>query len=215
MSGAAALGTRKWNTSDQALNHFVNLLEHFCGSRFVEVYFFTSAPDTVGPAPLHARLRLAQIKPCISPLKSKNVTCTHCNAHFSTVVQAGVDVALATKVLTLVGEKALTGLFLLTGDGDFKEMLHYVTDVRHIPMWLAGFQKCTSTLLQAYANRGAILWLDEIWDAITYQPNYAANSRPVSHTAAANAAGPHAGHHHAGAHAEHAHPNMVYRKPGE
>jgi hypothetical protein len=54
-------------------------------------------------------------------------------------VQAGVDVAIATKMLTLVCEGVLDVLFLVAGDGDFLEALKYIADTRHKKVYLAGF----------------------------------------------------------------------------
>jgi uncharacterized LabA/DUF88 family protein len=60
-------------------------------------------------------------------------------AAITRLVQAGVDVAIATKMLTLVCEGVLDVLFLVAGDGDFLEALKYIADTRHKKVYLAGF----------------------------------------------------------------------------
>ena len=61
--------------------------------------------------------------------KKKRVSCPggKCNKSFEIAVQSEVDVAIVMKVMTIAFQNQLNSLVLLAGDGDFKDMVEFIT----------------------------------------------------------------------------------------
>jgi len=57
----------------------------------------------------------------ILPLGQKTTTCRHCGRAHTTYVEKGVDVALATKMLTLANSNTFETAVLVSGDKDYLE----------------------------------------------------------------------------------------------
>jgi uncharacterized LabA/DUF88 family protein len=120
-----------------------------------------------------------QIRTEIRPLKNMNVLCRerNCNCVHSAngrtgrairrEVQAGVDVAIATKILTLACENRLDSVVLLAGDGDFVDAVKYVKETLHKKVFVVGFKDSLSARLMPYAETPhGVIVLDDFADVI-------------------------------------------------
>jgi hypothetical protein len=120
-----------------------------------------------------------QIRTEIRPLKNMNVLCRerNCNCVHSAngktgrairrEVQAGVDVAIATKILTLACENRLDCVVLLAGDGDFVDAVKYVKETLHKKVFVVAFKDSLSARLMPYAETpNGIIVLDDYADVV-------------------------------------------------
>eukprot|EP00743_Colponemidia_sp_Colp-15_P008278 GILK01008985.1.p1 GENE.GILK01008985.1~~GILK01008985.1.p1 ORF type:complete len:461 (-),score=64.85 GILK01008985.1:205-1548(-) len=157
--------------------HFISLLEKRASCSFKDVYYFGATRD----APTHRQkrfftsLQCAQIKVVTGSLKTLDVKCpnTSCKHHRSPIhrlVQAGTDVAIATKMLTLVCDDEVDSVMLLAGDGDFLDALKYITEVKRKQVWVCGCRGSVSKFLQSYATRGCLFWLEDLLSPAREQP---------------------------------------------
>lgn len=82
-------------------------------------------------------------------------------------VQAGVDVAIATKILTLACENRLDGVVLLAGDGDFVDAVKYVKETLNKKVFVVGFKDSLSARLMPYAESpNGVVILDDFVELV-------------------------------------------------
>jgi hypothetical protein len=182
---SAALGGRRVEFS-----RLLRVLVRHVGTELTQMYWIDSASARGGSGgggdeeyASNAFLKLLnahQIRTEIRPVKSMNVVCheRHCNcAHSASSkhcrpirreVQAGVDVAIATKILTFACENRLDQVVLLAGDGDFVDAIKYVKEHLHKKVFVVGFKDSMSSRLMPYAESpNGVLILDDLADLIT------------------------------------------------
>jgi len=82
-------------------------------------------------------------------------------------MQAGVDVAIATKLLIRFHE-GVRSVTLLTGDGDFSTAVQCVTSIstKRVPVFIVSFKKALSPKLQQFVGQPNVLFLDDVWAAL-------------------------------------------------
>ena len=61
----------------------------------------------------------------------------------------------------------LESLFLLAGDGDFKDMVEFLTGTLFKKVWIIGYKSSMSPSLLEKATPGCILFLDDVWDYLS------------------------------------------------
>lgn len=61
----------------------------------------------------------------------------------------------------------LETLVLLAGDGDFKDMVEFLTETLYKKVWILGYRASLSPSLHEKASPGCVLLLDDIWEAIS------------------------------------------------
>jgi hypothetical protein len=84
-------------------------------------------------------------------------------------VQAGADVGLVTKMLTLATlptGRPIDRFIVLAGDRDFEDAFQFVREVLYKQIWVVGFKgdDSVSPRLQQYADR--VLWLEDLWGEV-------------------------------------------------
>lgn len=138
----------------------IRFVENRLNVSCVDMYYYdstTSGADTSRDA-FHRALRRLQIRVELRPLKSMavhcpNRRCKHARLPIKRRVQAGVDVAIATKILTEACENRFDALVLLAGDGDFADAVRYVKENRRRRVHVVGFRESISNRLAPYAER--------------------------------------------------------------
>jgi len=84
-------------------------------------------------------------------------------------MQAEVDVAIVMKVMNLAFHQKLDCLVLLAGDGDFRDMVSFVTETLYKRAFIVGYKGSISPSLIEKATPGCIIYLDDIWPDISTQ----------------------------------------------
>jgi len=170
-NGARSLLPRKLGVSSPGIKKFLEIIESKT-CRISDIYYFDATPEPPFDTQraFYQRLRENYVRVELSRLKTMDVKCYSCGNNTKRIVQAGVDVALATKMLSLTCEGQLDTLILLAGDGDFVEAIKYLRDVQHKHVYIVGYQNSVSQNLKECANRGCVIYLDHIWDEISYLP---------------------------------------------
>src|SRR3990172_6916658 len=100
----------------------------------------------------------------LTNLKIKTVVCKSCGATHETYLEKGVDVGLATKLLSLLYNKAFDTAIVVSGDGDLVEV---VREVRRLgrKAQIVSFRDSMSKELGTVSNIPP-LYLDDIADEI-------------------------------------------------
>ena len=96
----------------------------FPTSRFDRIIFFNSSKDDEKQQNFHSYLETMGFEVKLYGLKEMNVRCDCCNTNIKRQVQKGVDVGIATAILSLTDE--YKKLVLTAGDGDFIDAIHTV-----------------------------------------------------------------------------------------
>lgn len=142
------------------------LLKQISADGFNESHYFNAIPQNQTDQSLsfHRWLQSAspigpKINTHLYTLKNQMTGCWDCGAEIARPVQKGVDVGIATLILTMAFEDKYDTLVLLSGDGDLKDAVHYVRNRLGKRVIVAGFGGSVSTDLQCQAD--AIVWLDE------------------------------------------------------
>lgn len=92
--------------------------------------------------------------------KKQTQICPSCKTKYSRNVQKGVDVRIATQIVSLSEE--FEQIVLLAGDCDFLDAIKVVKGKSNKRLVIAGFRGTVSTDLQSYAD--SVIWLDD-WAA--------------------------------------------------
>lgn len=147
---------------DLDIESLLAFVQRLTGSTIEHAYYYDSAPHDTA---FHRALRRLQIRVESRPLKTLPVRCPNARCAYSRqpierTVQAGVDVAIATKVLTMACEDQYDTLVLLAGDGDFADAVQYLKERRRKRVVVCGFSNSISNRLVPYAERGGVVALD-------------------------------------------------------
>jgi hypothetical protein len=84
-------------------------------------------------------------------------------------------VALVMKAMKSVYAGQLDTLVLLAGDGDFKDLLEFLTETLFKKVYVFGYSANTSLSLSEKASPNCVIYLDTIWEQIS-EP--VTNNRP-------------------------------------
>ncbi len=100
------------------------------------------------------------LRPCNRPLKDSSCKCQACGEVTKKYVQKGVDVGIATLILTLAMKGTYDRLILSAGDGDFEDAISHVKSNMGKEVWVSGGKSGLSVDLQSYADK--VIWLDDL-----------------------------------------------------
>jgi hypothetical protein len=122
----------------------------------------------------------------IRNFKKKSVTCpqkscVHGTKTFDISVQQEVDVAIVMKAMKVAFAGQLDTLVLLAGDGDFKDLIEFLTETLYKKVWIFGYQANTSLSLSEKASPNCVVYLDKIWNEIS-EPISASGSKKTNQT---------------------------------
>jgi hypothetical protein len=56
---------------------------------------------------------------------------------------------------------------LLAGDGDFKDLVEFITETLFKTVWIIGYRSSMSSSLHEKASPGCVLFLDDIWEHLS------------------------------------------------
>jgi len=133
------------------------------------------------------------------PLKTMDVRCKdpHCRCvhkrnPIQRVVQAGVDVAIATRMLQLLLEDKVDRLVLLAGDGDFETAVQLMVS-KGVELNLCCSRHTTSARLlpHCHMTRGEadIIHLEDVWNEVSGLPPSREETRRAHEAMTASLAG--------------------------
>ena len=93
-------------------------------------------------------------------LGRKRVKCRHCNQSWVTRVEKGVDVALATRMLTLANNRAFDTAVLVAADRDYMETVKAVK-ANGLRVEIVAWRGTISPLMEAESSQ-PVVYLDDI-----------------------------------------------------
>lgn len=82
-------------------------------------------------------------------------------------MQQEVDVAIVMKAMKIAYSNQLQVLVLLAGDGDFKDMVEFLTETLYKKVWVLAYKSSLSASLQEKCSVDSVLYLDDIWEHIS------------------------------------------------
>jgi uncharacterized LabA/DUF88 family protein len=144
---------------------FLKYLEE--GEQIWQVYFFASETDPPREEAsnfyqyLKEQLRWEVV---VYPLGKKTIRCENCDHAHTTLVEKGVDIGLATKMLMLAMSRAFETAILVSGDRDYLETVKYIKGMGlrvEIISWRAGL----SEAMQAESS-APVIYLDNLDEQI-------------------------------------------------
>jgi uncharacterized LabA/DUF88 family protein len=144
---------------------FVNYLEQ--DEQIWQVYFFASETDPPREGAsnfyqfLKEHLRWEVI---VYSLGRKTIKCENCDQTHTTLVEKGVDIGLATKMLMLAMSRAFETAILVSGDRDYLETVKYIKGMGlrvEVISWRAGL----SGEMEAESS-APVIYLDNLKDHI-------------------------------------------------
>ena len=151
------------------------LLEGLVGERFSESYYL-NAIDPINPdaqAGFHKWMRSPEpsgggftVK--LYQVKGLDCVCPKCDEHFQRNVQQGVDIGIATLILSLGAEERYDKVILCAGDGDFEDAIAYAVGKLRKTFVRVGFSHSLASRLQPYAS--STVFLESHWSAIERDP---------------------------------------------
>lgn len=167
----ANIETKRKFGSDFSYIEFRRRLEHFYlnDTPLVDVWYFDHyqcAPHSkTALSPYLYRLKLAppdgpQFQLKLYEMKKYQCNCPRCDNAFTQRIQKGVDIGIATKLLSLGYENAYDRVILFSGDGDFYDAVDLVQNVLKKETWILGARQSVSVDLQQVASQ--MIWLTEL-----------------------------------------------------
>jgi uncharacterized LabA/DUF88 family protein len=137
------------------------------GEQVWQTYFFASETDPPREEAsnfyqfLKEQLRWEVI---VYPLGRKTIKCENCNRTHTTLVEKGVDIGLATKMLMLAMNQAFETAILVSGDRDYLETVKYIKGMGlrvEVISWRSGL----SDAMEAESS-SPVVYLDNLKDKI-------------------------------------------------
>jgi len=128
-----------------------------------QVYFFAavSDPPRYSQTAFYRRLKdILHWETVIFPLGSKTIKCKKCNGRWRTSTEKGVDVAIATKMLTHAINRAFETAILVSGDKDYLETVRTVKNMG-LRVEVVSYRKSLSQDLAAESS-APVVYLDDI-----------------------------------------------------
>jgi uncharacterized LabA/DUF88 family protein len=150
---------------------FIKYLERE-GGEIWQIYFFASEHDPPLPAEssfyqfLKEQLRWEVI---VYPLGMRTVSCNNCEHTHTTLVEKGVDVGLATRMLTLGINQAYETAILVAGDRDYLETVKFIKSLGlrvEVVSWRSGLSSDLET-----ESSAPVLYLDDLEKEISRSGN--------------------------------------------
>jgi uncharacterized LabA/DUF88 family protein len=132
-----------------------------------QVYFFAavSDPPRYSQTAFYRRLKeTLRWETVIFPLGSKTALCKKCGSTWRTPAEKGVDVALATKMLTHAIHRAFETAILVSGDKDYLETVRTVKNMG-LRVEIVSFRRSLSQELGAESS-APIVYLDDLREDI-------------------------------------------------
>jgi uncharacterized LabA/DUF88 family protein len=128
-----------------------------------QVYFFAavSDPPRYSQTAFYRRLKdTLHWETVIFPLGSKTVKCNNCGRARRTPTEKGVDVAIATKMLTHAINRAFETAILVSGDKDYLDTVRTVKNMGH-RVEIVSFRNSLSQDLAAESS-APVVYLDDL-----------------------------------------------------
>ncbi|MZP28651.1 NYN domain-containing protein [Heliobacterium undosum] len=101
------------------------------------------------------------IIPILYKLKLKEYDCPHCKMKYSLPVQKGVDVGLATLIVSLGHQHQYDNLILSSGDSDLKDAIVFMKKNLGKRLELCVFRYGIASELDSYADN--IYWINDFY----------------------------------------------------
>ena len=120
---------------------------------------------------MYRSLNDANFKIDVRTFKGKKAFCPEQTCHYSKKgfdirVQAEVDVAIAMVPVKVIHEHSdLKVVLLLTGDGDFHDMVDFMQKTHGVKVVVVSWKGTVNQSLEKMCT--GMIWLDEIWDQIS------------------------------------------------
>ena len=136
-------------------------IQAFLGHRFEAIHYFNSSFSQAKKkkkGPLDKAWEKLGATVHLFPMKKSLHHCDH--GHVATKdVQAGVDVAIAVEIITLLETGQLDHLCFVGGDGDFAPAFQRVAEAHRKPITIASFRQPLSREIKTHAShhRGVFL----------------------------------------------------------
>lgn len=127
-----------------------------------QVYFFAavSDPPRFGQTAFYRRLKnTLHWETVVFPLGSKTLTCKKCGKFWRTPTEKGVDVAIATKMLTHAMNRAFETAILVSGDKDYLDTVRTIKNMG-LRVEVVSFRNSLSQELAAESSAPVILFDD-------------------------------------------------------
>jgi hypothetical protein len=106
----------------------------------------------------------------IRDFKKKSITCpdSRCRNKFDIEVQRGVDIAIVMKAMKACVANQLDTVVLIAGDGDFGDLVEYLTQQLYQTVWVFGYDggSMSPTLFEK-GTPFCMRFLDKIWNKIS------------------------------------------------
>jgi len=144
------------------------------GGEIWETYFFAAeregAPRETQTAFFEVLRRELNYNIVLAGLKVKTVTCRFCGQTHEAYIEKGVDVGLATRLLSLLYSNAFDTAIVVSGDGDYVEV---VREVRRLgrKVQIVSFRESLSKELANLSSSDPI-YLDDIANEIELEREY-------------------------------------------
>ena len=132
-----------------------------------QTYFFASEtdPPREGASSFYQFLKeQLRWEVVVYPLGKKTLKCDNCDHTHTTLVEKGVDIGLATKMLMLAMNQAFETAILVSGDRDYLETVKYIKGMGlrvEVISWRAGL----SDALEAESS-APVLYFDHLKEQI-------------------------------------------------
>jgi len=168
---------RKVVINDKTIAILLNYIEQKAngGDTISQRHYLTAERDSnaiQSHKPLYDSLKKQGIQVDIRKFKRKttycpNKSCPVSKSGFDIQVQQEVDVAIVMKAMKAVVANQLETLALVAGDGDFKDMIEFLTDTHHKKVAVFGWSANMSLTLSEKATPGHAFHLDDIWEQLS------------------------------------------------
>lgn len=128
-------------------SYFINAVSGSIPESVGRFYKFIQSAFPIGP----------QMNLELHGLKRRTHECSGCKRRCEQMVQKGVDVAIATRMIDVA--QRCNSVVLLLGDSDFVESIRYIKNRAGCRIIVAGFRGSLSPEIQCLANK--VIWLDD------------------------------------------------------
>ena len=137
------------------------------GGDIWQVHFFASEDDPPRSSQAGFYRHLKQVlnwEVHLYELGQKTVRCSKCGHTETVKAEKGIDVGVATKMLSLAANRAFDTAILIAGDGDFLETVRFVKN-QGLRVEIVGWRGAVAQQLEAESS-AAVLYLDDLKDHI-------------------------------------------------
>lgn len=127
-----------------------------------DAHYFDGTSDTNSKDAFHAFLRSQSIQLHFSDTSGKKRECPSCGESYIEIEQKGVDVGIAMHMMHLAFNNAYDQAILVSGDGDFAELVSFIRSVYGKRVIVVGWGNGTAPALAS--NAYSTLYLEDYKD---------------------------------------------------